>query len=68
MLSITVVLASHEYALCKSLVVQGGSWISTGRENFAGHSFVLPRLGEGLEVELLDFEAENATLKSDYFW
>jgi len=27
---------------------------------------VLPMLSEGLEIELSDFEAENATLKGDY--
>jgi len=25
-------------------------------------------LSEGLEIELSDFEAENATLKGDYLW
>jgi hypothetical protein len=35
-------------------------------EGFAGGSAVLPMLSEGLEIELSDFEAENATLKGDY--
>jgi hypothetical protein len=46
----------------------GGSQISTGREDFAGGSAVLPTLSEGLEIELSDFEAEDATLKGDYLW
>ena len=46
----------------------GGSQISTGREDFAGGSAVLPTLSEGLEIELSDFEAENATLKGNYLW
>jgi hypothetical protein len=45
-----------------------GSQISTGREDFAGGSTVLPALNEGLEIELSDFEAENATLKGDSLW
>jgi len=47
---------------------QGGSQISTGRKDFAGGSAVLAMLSEGLEIELPDFEAENATLKGDYLW
>jgi hypothetical protein len=47
---------------------QGGSQISTRREDFACGSAVLPRLSEGLEVELFDFEAEDATLLGDYLW
>ena len=46
----------------------GGSQISTRMEDFAGGSAVLPTLSEGLEIELSDFEAENATLKGDYLW
>jgi hypothetical protein len=45
---------------------QGGSQISAGREDFAGGSAVLLTLSEGLEIELSDFEAGNATLKGDY--
>ena len=29
---------------------------------------MLPTLSEVLEIELSDFEAENATLKGDYLW
>jgi len=48
------------------VVDEGGSQISAGREDFAGGSAILSTLSEGLEIELSDFEAENATLKSDY--
>jgi len=44
----------------------GGSQISTRREDVAGSSAVLLTMSEGLEIELSDFEAENATLKGDY--
>jgi hypothetical protein len=44
----------------------GGSQISTGRENFAASSTVLPTLSEDLENELSDFKPENAMLKGDY--
>jgi hypothetical protein len=37
-------------------------------EDFAGGSTVLPTLSEGLEIELSDLQAENATLKVDYLW
>jgi len=47
-------------------LAQGGSPISTGREDFAGGSAVLPTLSEGLEIELSNFEAENATPKGDH--
>jgi hypothetical protein len=68
MLSITAVLGSHEFGLRIWLGAQGGSQISTGREDFACGSVVLPTLSEGLEIELSDFEAEDATLKGDYLW
>jgi len=42
--------------------------MSTGREDFAGGSAVLPTLSEGLEIEGSDFETEDATLKGDYLW
>jgi len=45
-----------------------GSQISTGREDFAGCSAVLLTLSEGLEIELSNFEADDATLKGDYLW
>jgi len=66
MLSITAVLRSHEFGICIRLGAQGGSQISTGREDFAGGRAVLSTLSKGLEFELSDFEAENATLKGDY--
>jgi len=44
----------------------GGSLISTRREDFAGGSAVLPTVSEGLEIDLCDFDAENATLQGDY--
>jgi len=37
-------------------------------EDFADDSAVLPMLSKGLEIELSDFEAENATLNGDYMW
>jgi len=45
---------------------RGCSQISTRREDFAGSGTGLLRLSEGLEIELSDFEGENATLKGDY--
>jgi hypothetical protein len=68
MLAITAVLESQEFGLPRWLGAQGGSQISTGRENFACRSAVLPTLCDGLEIELSDSEAENATLKGDYLW
>ena len=47
---------------------KGGSLITTRREDFACGHVVLPTLSEGLEIELSDFEAENATLTGDYLW
>jgi len=63
-----VVLASHEFSLRISLGAQGGSQISTGREDISWGSAVLPTLSEGLEIALSDFEAEDATLKGDFLW
>ena len=65
MLSITAVLGPHEFRLRIRLGAQWGSQISTEREDFAGGSAVLPTLSEGLEIELSDFEPEDATLKGD---
>jgi len=42
---------------------QGGRKISAGREDIAGGSAVLSTLSEGLEIELCDPKAENATLR-----
>jgi hypothetical protein len=36
--------------------------------DFACGSAVLPKLSEGLEIELSDFEAEDATVKGDSLW
>jgi len=66
MLSISAVLGSHEFGLRILLGAQGGSQISAGREDFAGGSAVLSTMSEGMEIELSDFDAENATLKVDY--
>jgi hypothetical protein len=66
MLCITAVLGAHEIGLHICLGAQGGSLISTGREHFAGSNAVLLWLSEGLEIELCDFEAENAMLKGLY--
>jgi hypothetical protein len=68
MLSITAVLGSHEFGLRISPGALEGSQISTRREDFAGGSAVLLTLSEGLEIDLSDFEAEDATLKGDYLW
>jgi len=68
MLSIMAVLGPHEFGLRIWLRAQGGSQISTGREDFAGGSAVVPTLSEGLETELSGFKTENATLKGDYLW
>jgi hypothetical protein len=62
MLSIMAVLGSHEFRLRIWLGTQGGSQISAGREDFAGGSAVLSTLSKGLDIELSDFEADNATL------
>jgi hypothetical protein len=45
-----------------------GSQISTGWVDIAGGSAVLPTLSEGLEIEISDFDAQDATLKGDYLW
>jgi len=50
MLSIKAVLGSHEFRLRMWLWAQGGIRISTGTEDFAGGSAVLPMLGNGLEI------------------
>jgi len=44
----------------------GGSKIIAGREDFACGSSALPKLYEGFEIELSNFEVENAILKSNY--
>jgi hypothetical protein len=44
------------------------SQISTGREDIACGSTVLLMLSEGLQIELSDFDTEDATLKTDYLW
>ena len=66
MLSITAVLGPQELGICIRLRAQGGSQMSTGREDIAGHSAVLPTLSEGMECELSDFQAEHATQRCDY--
>lgn len=59
------VVGPREFGLCIGLGAQGGSHISMGREDFAGGSTVLPPLSDGLDIELFDFEAQNATLNGD---
>jgi hypothetical protein len=68
MLSITAVLGSHEFGLRISLGAQEGSQIGAGREDVAGCRAGLLMLSAGFDIELSDFEVENATLKGDYFW
>jgi len=65
MLSITVVLGYHEFRLHIWLGAQEVSQVSAAREDFAGGRAVLSTLSEGLEIELSEFEAENATLEAD---
>jgi phage tail protein X len=48
--------------------LRGASPISAGWEDFGGGSAVLPTLNEGLEIELSDFDTQNATLKGDSLW
>jgi len=64
--SITAVLGPHEFGIRICLGAQGGSQISTGREDFAGGNAVLPTLSADLEIELSALEADNATLKGVY--
>ena len=68
MLSITAVLGSHEFGLRIRLGAQGGSQIGTIWEDFAGGGTVPPGMSQCLEIELSDFEAEDATLNGDYLW
>jgi hypothetical protein len=68
MLTITEVLGSHEFRLRVSLGAHWGIQISTRRERLARGSAVLRKLSEGLEIELSNFDGENATLKGDYLW
>jgi hypothetical protein len=68
MLSITAVLGSHEFGLRICLGAWEGSQISTGREDIAGGSPVLPMLSDGLEIDLSYLAEEDATLKGDYLW
>jgi len=37
-------------------------------EDFTGGSTVPPMLSKGLQIDLSDFDAENATLNGDYMW
>jgi len=61
-------LESNEFGLPIWLGALGGSQVSTGKEDFPGVSAVLPTLSEALDIELSDFEAEDATRKGDYLW
>jgi hypothetical protein len=68
MFSITAVLGSQGFGYCIRLGAQGGTQISTGRENSACGSTVLLTQSEGLEIAVSDFGTEDATLKGDYLW
>jgi len=68
MLSIMAVLRTNNFGLRISVGAQGGRQISTGREDFGGGSAVLPMLSGCFKIGISDFEAENATLKCDYWW
>jgi hypothetical protein len=43
----------------------GGSQIRAEREDIASDSAVLSTLSKGFEIELSDFDGDNATLKGD---
>jgi hypothetical protein len=47
---------------------QQGSQISTGRKGVAHGCAVLETLSMGSEIELSDFEEENAMLEGQYLW
>jgi len=63
LLTIMVVLESDEFRRHIQHGAQRGSQISTGREDIACGSAVLPTQSEGLGIELSDFEGDIATLK-----
>jgi hypothetical protein len=50
------------------LGAQSGIQISCRKEDFAGGRADLSMMSEGLELEISDFEAENATLEGDDLW
>jgi len=58
-------LRSHKIRLHTWLGAQGGSLISTGMEDFPAGSAAPPTPSKGLQIELYELEAENATLKGD---
>jgi hypothetical protein len=62
------IVGSHEVGLHISQGAQVASQKSTGREDIAGSSPDLPPLSKGLEIEISDFETENAMLEGDYLW
>ena len=66
MVLITAVLGCHEFVFRIGLGAHGGSQITTGREDFAGGSALLPTLRKGLDIELSTFKTEDATPKGDY--
>jgi len=68
MLSITGVLGWYGSRLLIRLGANGGSQLSTRREDFSPGSAVLPTLSDGLEIDLLHSESENVKLKGDYLW
>jgi len=68
MLSISAGWVLHEFVFGTKLNAQGGSHISTRREDSASSNVVLLTLGDHLEIELSDFEAVNVMLKGDCVW
>jgi len=61
--AMTADVGSQEFGLPICLGTQGGSQISTGKEDITTSNVVFVMLSEGFGIELSDFEAENATLK-----
>jgi hypothetical protein len=68
MVAITAVVGWHEFLIRICLRALEGNQISTGRENIACSSAVLPMLSETLEFDLSDFNADDGTLKAHYSW
>jgi hypothetical protein len=60
------VLRFNEFELHISLGAQRSCQISTGREQFISGSTVLLTMTEYLDIELSNFEPDNAMLTGDY--
>jgi len=65
-LSIRVLLGCHEFGLRIVLGAQGRCQISTRWEDLACFSAFLLTLRVGLEIEPLDFKAENSMMTGDF--